>query len=114
MAGAYREYGWTVTLTPRSGDRGRDVIAHRDDIGSIRVLDQVKRFAPGHVVGAGDVRELLGVLTLDQKASKAVLTTTTTFAPGVYTEFAPVMPTRLELRDGKALREWLGRLARRK
>jgi restriction system protein len=110
IAGAYKEDAWHVTLTPRSGDRGRDIIAFRDDVGAIRVLDQVKQYAPDHVVPAGDVREIFGVLTLDQKASKAVITTTSTFAPGVYEEFAQVMPTRLYLRDGKQLHDWLNRI----
>jgi hypothetical protein len=30
----------------RSSDKGRDVIVFRDDIGAIRVLDQVKRYKP--------------------------------------------------------------------
>jgi restriction system protein len=110
VAGAYQQYGWTVELTPRSNDKGRDVIATRDDIGAIRLLDQVKHYAPDHVVDAGDVREIFGVLSLDQRASKAIITTTSSFAPGVWTEFASVMPTRLELRDGSQLVEWLGRL----
>jgi hypothetical protein len=37
VAAAYKADGWDVTLTPRSGDRGRDVIARRDDVGSIRI-----------------------------------------------------------------------------
>jgi restriction system protein len=109
VAGAYREEGWTVTLTPRSRDKGRDIIAHRDDIGAIRVLDQVKQYAPGHTVDAGEVREIFGTLNLDPKASKAVITTTSRFAPGVFVDFASVMPTRLELRDGSQLRLWLQR-----
>jgi hypothetical protein len=47
----------------------------------------------------------------DPKASKAVITTTSRFAPGVYEEFASVMPTRLDLRDGVQIREWLTNLA---
>jgi restriction system protein len=96
IAGAYSQDGWKVVLTPRSGDRGRDIIATRTDVGAIRVLDQVKRYAPGHIVPADDVRAIYGVLGLDPKASKAVITTTSRFAPGVYEEFASVMPTRLD------------------
>jgi restriction system protein len=83
VAGGYREYGWRVVLTPRSGDGGRDIIATRDDVGAIRILDQVKAYAPGHVVNADEVRAMFGVLSLDQKASKACITTTSRFAPGV-------------------------------
>ena len=110
VAGGYREDGWKVVLTPRSGDKGRDVIASRDDVGSIRILEQVKRYKPGHVVTAEEVRAMYGVLNFDTKASKAIVTTTSTFAPGVYTEFASTMPTRLELRNGAQLRAWLGQI----
>jgi restriction system protein len=112
VAGAYREAGWAVTLTPRSDDRGRDVVATRSDIGTtVRLLDQVKAYSPGHLVKADEVRAMYGVLTLDQRASKAVVTTTTTFAPGVYQEFSAVTPERLELRDGNQLQTWLQRIA---
>lgn len=110
VAGAYYEEGWTVTLTPRSGDLGRDVIAHRDDFGSIRVLDQVKAYGPNHVVTANDVRAMAGVLSNDAKASKAVVTTTSRFAAGVAEEFANRTPSRIELRDGQAFRAWITRI----
>jgi restriction system protein len=84
-----------VTLTPRSGDKGRDIIAFRDDVGAIRILDQVKKYAQRHVVCADEVAAMFGVLSLDQRASKAMITTTSIFAPGVYKQFAPVMPPRL-------------------
>jgi restriction system protein len=109
IAGAYtREGRWDeVILSPRSGDGGRDIIATKRGLGSIRFYDQVKAYSPGHRVPANDVRALLGVLTLHQNVSKAVITTTARFAPGVYDEFKPVIPHRLELRDGPKLHEWL-------
>lgn len=46
VAGAYRKAGYDrVTLTPRSGDRGRDIIAVKKGLGEVRVIDQVKAFA---------------------------------------------------------------------
>jgi restriction system protein len=43
IAGAYKESGFDeVTLTPRSGDHGRDVIAIKNGLGTVRVIDQVK------------------------------------------------------------------------
>jgi restriction system protein len=107
IAGGYREEGWEVTLTPRSGDGGIDVIAMRSDFGGIRVLDQAKLYAPGNDVPANDVRAMFGVLQRDSRASKAVISTTSDFAPGVYQEFEDVMPTRLQLRNGRQLQEWL-------
>src|SRR6266446_10307414 len=51
IAGAYHRAGFDeVTLTPRSGDHGRDVIAVKKGLGSIRVIDQVKAYKPDHLV----------------------------------------------------------------
>jgi restriction system protein len=108
IAGAYEEEGCDeVILTPRSGDKGRDVIATSRLFGTVRILDQVKLYSPHRVVEADDVRALHGVLGLEQGASKGVITTTSRFAPGVYNEFRPLIPGRISLRNGAQLREWL-------
>ncbi len=107
IAGAYVQDGWEVELTPRSGDRGRDVIATKHGHMALRVLDQCKAFSPGRVVDANDVRAMAGVVLMDHNASKGVVTTTSTFAPGVHEEFKDHVPNRIQLRDGTALREWL-------
>jgi restriction system protein len=115
IAGAYEREGWSeVILTPRSADGGRDIIATKTGIGAIRFYDQVKAYKPGHLVTAGEVRAMYGVLTLHQNVSKAVVTTTSRFAPGVYDEFKPVMPHRLELKDREPLVEWLQQIRRQK
>lgn len=105
IAGAYSQSGFDeVTLTPRSGDYGRDVIAVKKGIGTIRVIDQVKAFKPGHLVDANDVRALIGVLQGDG-ASKAFLTTTSDFAPKLPIDplITPFVPSRLELINGEKL-----------
>jgi hypothetical protein len=71
IAGGYKAAGYDIViLTSRSGDHGRDIIATRDDLGSIRIIDQVKAYKPGHRVPANDVRALLGVLSGDPNVSK--------------------------------------------
>lgn len=107
-AAAYDGDGWIVTLTPRSGDGGRDIIAIQPD--GFRVLVQVKLRTHGRRVKADEVRSLVGVLSRDPAASKAVFTTTSVFAPGVEGEFADMTPTRLELRDGPRFQEWLKKI----
>ena len=108
VAGAYKKEGWPlVELTPRSGDKGRDVIATKPGFGSIRIIDQVKAYGLGHKVPADDVRALLGVLSRDQNVSKGIVTTTSTFAPGVEDELKAFIPNRLELKTGPLLVEWL-------
>ena len=56
IAAAYDASGCPeVVLTPRSGDGGRDVIATWPGIGSIRIFDQVKKYAAGRVVTLEEV-----------------------------------------------------------
>ena len=110
IAGAYAAEGWEiVTLTPRSGDGGKDVIATRRDFGSIRFIEQVKRYSPGNLVTFEEVTAMLGVLDLERNASKGIITTTSDFAPGVYTNnrIAELRPSRLDLRPGLELLKWL-------
>ncbi len=108
IAGAYLRAGYTkVELTPYSGDGGRDVIATMSGVVTVRVLDQVKAYSPGHKVDAEAVRAIVGVLDRDKNASRGVVTTTSKFAPGVWKEFKEYIPNRLDLRDGPALCEWL-------
>jgi restriction system protein len=110
IAACYSQDGFDeVVLTPRSGDYGRDVIATKRGHLSVRFLDQCKAYSANHVVPANDVRAMLGVITGDQNTSKGIITTTATFAPGIDTDpiISPYVPNRLELRDGRRLREWL-------
>ena len=101
-----------VTLTPHSGDLGRDVIAVKKGWGSIRIIDQVKAFKPGHLVTADDVRALLGVLQADQGATKGIVTTTSDFAPKIHEDklIQPFIPYRLELINGEELVDYLTKL----
>jgi restriction system protein len=115
IAGAYAQDGWDVVLTPRTNDKGRDIIASSQKLGKIRIVDQVKAYRPGHVVTAEEVRAMIGVLTLDQNVSKGLITTTSTFAPGIFrdADIARLMPYRLELKSRDELVQWLTSIARR-
>lgn len=115
IAGVYKKAGFDdVILTPRSGDYGRDIIAVKHGILSVRFIDQVKAYRPGHLVTADDVRALLGVLLSDQNATKGIVTTTSRFAPRICDDplIKPHMPYRLELIDGNQLVSRLDELAR--
>lgn len=116
IAGAYQRAGFDeVTLTPRSGDFGRDIIAVKHGLGTIRIIDQVKAYSPNHLVTADDVRALLGGLQGD-KASKGFLTTTSDFAPKLRDDILlkRFMPAQLELINGKMLLARLKELAKKK
>lgn len=114
IAAAFDQEGYDdVILTPRSGDLGRDVIAVKNGVGSIRIINSVKAYKPGHLVKHDDVRALAGVLHGDPKASKGILSTTSDFAPTIKTDplLAPFMPYRLELMNGQTLQKWLHEVA---
>jgi restriction system protein len=114
IAGAYQREGFDeVILTPRSGDRGRDVIATKWGIGSIRFFDQVKAYSPGHLVTADEVRAMIGVINGAGNVSKGIVTTTSEFAPRVTDDafIKPFIPYRLELKPRDNLLAWLAELS---
>lgn len=100
-------------MTPSSGDFGRDVIAVKRGFVTVRIIDQVKAYAPGHLVPANDVRALIGVLQTDFGATKGLVTTTSDFAPKIATDpsIAPYVPNRLELISGAQLIQRLAAIA---
>ena len=116
IAAAFEQDGYEVILTPPSGDHGRDVIAIKRGIASVRIIDSVKAYSPGHLVTHDDVRALAGVLLGDQNASKGIVTTTSDFAPGIKSDpyLSPLVPFRLELMNGQLLRNWLACLTKGK
>ena len=106
IAGAYERSGFDrVTLTPRSGDFGRDIIAEKTGWGSVRFINQVKAYKPGHLVTAEEVRALGFELLSDRSANKGIVTTTSDFAPRIAQDpyIEPHMPNRIELINGKEL-----------
>jgi restriction system protein len=115
VAGAFKKANYDeVTLTPRSGDHGRDVIAIKRGFGCVKIIGSVKAYAPGNPVRYDDVRALLGVMSGEQNVSKGIVTTTSDFPPEISDDpfIKPFLPTRLELINGAALREWLENLSR--
>jgi len=100
VAACYDKAGFDeVILTPRSGDKGRDVIAVKNGMWSVRIIDQVKAYKPNHLVKADEVRALMGVLLGESNASKGVVTTTSDFAPRLKEDplISPFLPHRLQL-----------------
>lgn len=115
IAGAYRQEGFDeVILTPRSGDKGRDVVATKHGVGSIRIFDQVKAYKPGHLVTADEVRAMLGVITGAGNVSKGIVTTTSEFAPRLVEDpyIKLYLPHRLELKPRNVLLPWLEGLSK--
>jgi restriction system protein len=116
IAGAYKRAGFDeVFLTRCSGDYGRDVIAVKNGLGQVRVIDQVKAYRPPRLVTGEEVSALIGVLQGDG-ALKGFVTTTSDFAPMIkkHPLILKVMPAQLELINGKMLFARLEELAGRK
>jgi restriction system protein len=114
IAGAYKKAGFEeVILTPRSGDFGRDVIAVKYGLCTVRLVDQVKAYKPSHLVTANDVRALVGVLLSDRAATHGLVTTTSDFAPRIRDDpsIQPHLPNRLQLINGPELVKRLNDLA---
>jgi restriction system protein len=114
VAGAFKKEGYDeVTLTPRSGDLGRDVIAIKHGVGCVKVLGSVKAYAPDHIVPYDAVRSLMGVIASERDTSKGIITTTSDFPPLIESDdlIAPLLPTRLELINGVRLQRWLTSLS---
>jgi restriction system protein len=113
IAGAFHRQGFSVTLTPRSGDGGKDVIAVKPGIGSMRILGSVKAYSPGHLVARAHVHEMLGVVGSDPAATKGIIATTSDFAPRLLDDpkIAAHVPYKLELMNGERLQTWLAELA---
>jgi restriction system protein len=109
VAATYHESGLfdEVTLTPRSGDHGKDLVVVKKGFGSVRIVESVKRYTPGHVVTAEEVDALIGVMSKQPQTSKGIVSTTWEFAPKIMDDpdIARLVPYRLELVDGKALVE---------
>lgn len=113
VAGAFVKAGYDeVTLTPPSSDSGRDVIAIKRGVGSIKIIGSVKRYAAHRNVTYDDVRALAGVLSAESDASKGIITTTSDFPPNIAKDkfIASMLPTRLELINGQELLAWLKKL----
>lgn len=75
----YYEMGYMTTMTKRTHDGGKDIIAERTKVGKREsVLIQCKK--QGKNVNVDKTRALLGVVS-DNKATKGVLVTTAEFTP---------------------------------
>lgn len=62
----------------QSGDNGVDGVIDQDPLGVDQLYLQAKRYQAGNSVGAGDIRDFFGALSL-KKASKGLFVTTSSF-----------------------------------
>lgn len=103
IAGAWKREGYEVELTPRSGDKGRDVSQHTRggaappfaSLIKLRPMRQEIPLLPQRSAQCWAPSQQLGTLT------KGVITTTSRFAPRIMDDegLARNIPFRLELKD---------------
>ncbi len=106
VAELLRAQGFEPTLTPRTRDGGRDILAARSDrLGDLLYLVECKRYAPDKKVGVERVRAIYGV-TQAERATKGLIVTTSSFAKDAIA-FASPLKYALGLHDFKALETWL-------
>lgn len=98
----FEKSGYRVKETGGSGDRGIDLMVHRN--GRAAVV-QCKRY--GDNIGPGTVRELVGAMTT-AGADHGFLVTTSAFTAGAKRE-ARRAPYKIDLVDGERLVRWARR-----
>jgi restriction system protein len=98
--------GYQVTLTPASGDSGRDVIAAiQTPLGTVLTLVECKRYGPKRFVGPEPVARLWSRL-FDEKANLGVVVTTSSFQPVTRRE-AKYKGYQVSLHDGEDFISWV-------
>lgn len=85
----------------RSGDDGVDGVIDQDSLGLDRVYIQAKRYAMGHNIGSGAIRDFFGSLD-HHKATKGLFVTTSGFSSSAK-ETAGLLSKRIVLIDGEQL-----------
>lgn len=101
-----------VTLTPRSGDGGRDVVAV-NKVGGIDVVVafECKKYAESKRIQIDTLRSLLGTITYSEtRANKGVLVTTSTFTSG--SKSFIVNEPMIDGKDFDALTVWVNEFAK--
>ncbi len=105
VAELWHGFGYEVELTKRTRDGGKDIVAVRHLHVSERFLIECKRPDPGNPIGVETVRALFGVKS-DERATKAILATTSYFSPDAHQYFARNR-WELEGKDFDGIVDWI-------
>ena len=99
--------GYSVELTPASGDGGVDIYAaKKNGLGDFLYLVECKRWNPPNNVGVQVVRSLHGVVQ-QKRATAGIVATTSFFTKGAKA-FQQELKHQLHLRNYIELQKWLG------
>lgn len=105
IAELFFKFGYKTELTQQTRDGGRDIIAIKYAETNLKYLIECKRPDPGNKIGIRPVRELLGVKQ-DEKATKAILATTSYFSPDAL-QFFERNKWELEPKDFDGIMKWI-------
>lgn len=110
IAGAFTKDGYVdVILTPSSRDHGRDLIATKRGVGTVKIVGSVKAYKRDLKVDYDSIRALAFVMLAERGVSKGVVLTTSDFPPLVYEDphLKKYLHKKLELVNGNQLQAWL-------
>jgi len=105
IAELFDGFGYEVEMTKQTRDGGRDIIAIKDSEVRVKYIIEAKRPNPENPVGVVPVRALYGA-KCREKATKAILATTTYFTKDARLEFGGNL-WELELRDYDGIIKWV-------
>lgn len=97
----YGGAGATGSVTGGSGDGGVDGVIDKDPLGLDQIYVQAKRYGANTPVGAGDIRDFFGALSL-KDVSSGIFITTSSFTAGAR-QTADKLGARIVLVDGPKL-----------
>jgi restriction endonuclease Mrr len=108
VADLLRDMGFDVQLTPQTRDGGRDILAiYRSPIAKLLTVVDCKRYAPNRPIGPEIVQRLLWIADNHDRASHAMIATTSFFTKGAV-EIKNEYQWRLTLADLGEITKWLG------
>ncbi len=107
IARLLEDAGYSVKVTPATRDGGRDILAVlKIPFGEVLTIVDCKRFAAHRTIGPDLVQRLLWVSDNRDKASNAMLVTTSSFTSGAR-KLEQEYRWRLQLKEYADIREWL-------
>jgi restriction endonuclease Mrr len=105
IADIFKNKGYEVTLTPKTRDGGKDIIAlYKSPFGHQLFIIECKRYKEVNKVGVEIVRGLFGVKSAENY-NQAILVTTSSFSRDAK-DFVKPLRFQLELKDYNDIQEW--------
>lgn len=105
IAEIFRNKGYEITLTPKTRDGGKDIIAlYKSPFGHQMFIIECKRYKEDNKVGVELVRGLYGIKTAE-RYNQALLVTSSTFTKDAK-EFVRPLRYELELKDYSDVAQW--------